>query len=188
MWKLSRYHTPAACMDSFGVQGSLMAIDDSGDWRTGSEASDIELYLTEYTASEEAYPATAFHPIACPCGSDQFQLVRAGSITRQSCSGCGQVRIICRDGDPIHWEEAIGEENPEPYACVACHGDAANVYLGFAGYAEKPDLDAVKWFYVGVRCCGCGVLGCFNSGKVGRGPMAAEIFRQVAGESWVKGE
>jgi hypothetical protein len=159
-----------------------MAIDESGEWWIGSEASDIETYLAEYTAAEEAYPATVFHPVACPCGSDRFRLVRAGSITQRTCPSCGQVRYICRDGQPIHWEEATEEETPEPYSCISCDGDVADVCLGFAGYPEAPELDAVKWFYVGVRCHQCGVLGCFNSGKVGRGPKAAAVFSQVAGE------
>lgn len=159
-----------------------MAIDESGEWWTGSEASDIEVYLAEYTAMEEAYPATAFHPVACPCGLDRFQLVRAGSITQRTCPSCGQVCYICRDGNPIHWEEASKEEEAELYACVGCNGNGANVCLGFAGYPENPDIDAIKWFYVGVRCCTCGVLSCFNSGKVGRGPMGPAVFAEVAGQ------
>ncbi len=159
-----------------------MAIDDSGEWWTGSEASDLQPYLTEYTATEEAYPATAFFPVSCPCGSERFQLVRAGSITQRTCPSCGQVCYICRDGDPIHWEEVAEQEDPEPYTCMGCREDTANVCLGFAGY-EESQVDAVKWFYVGVRCSGCGILGCFNSGKVGRGPMSAEVFARVAGGS-----
>jgi hypothetical protein len=158
-------------------------IDKTGASWTGSERSDIEAYLAEYTATEEAYPATAFHPIACRCGSDRFKVVRARSTTQRTCLSCGEVRYICRDGDPIHWSEEVDEENPEPYTCADCRGNAVNVCLGFAGYPEKPGLNAVKWFYVGVRCCRCGALGCFNSGKVGRRPMTAEVFSQVAGLS-----
>jgi hypothetical protein len=82
------------------------------------------------------------------------------------------------------WEEAIHEEKPEPYCCVGCKGTEANVYVGFAGYPEKPQLPAgpVKWFYLGNRCCSCGILGSFNNGKVGRYP-AEEVYPEVTGES-----
>jgi hypothetical protein len=159
-----------------------MALDQSGERLTGSEASDIEPYLAEYTAAEQAYPATAFYPVACPCGSGEFRLVRASDITQRMCRHCGQVRYICRDVNPIHWEEAEEEEEPEPYACVACDTDVANVCLGFAGYPVCPEVGGVKWFYVGIRCCACGVLDCFNDGKVGRAPMNSEVFSLVAGE------
>ena len=47
----------------------------------------------------------------------------------------------------------------------------------------EPELpDAVLWFFVGVRCSKCGILDCFNDGKVGRGPMAEATFREIAGE------
>ena len=53
-------------------------------------------------------------------------------------------------------EEAVEEEEPEPYYCVNCDCEDANVRVGFAGYSEDKKLDAVKWFYVGVRCARCG--------------------------------
>jgi hypothetical protein len=74
-----------------------MAINDSGEWWTGSDPSDIEEFLREYTTFEAAYPATAFHPIICTCGSRQFLLRRASTITERTCSSCGQIRYICRD-------------------------------------------------------------------------------------------
>ena len=168
-----------------------MAIDDSGEWWTGSEASDIEPYLAEYTASRGAYPATAFWPVVCPCGSPRFRLAGAGSTTQRTCTECGQVRYLARFGDDIGWAEAVEEEGAELCACVGCGGDTVNVCLGFADYARHPGCkdmpvsllpDAVLWFFVGVRCVECGALGCFNDGKVGRGLMAESTFREIAGE------
>ena len=82
------------------------------------------------------------------------------------------------------WEEAIREEKPESFCCVGCKGDEANVYVGFAGYPEAPDLPArsVKWFYVGIRCFTCGILSSFNNGKVGRSP-AEKVYLEVTGEA-----
>ncbi len=68
-------------------------------------------------------------------------------------------------------------EGVEAYACVECGSSEANVIIGFAQY-EDPSIDAVKWFYVGIRCTVCGVLGCFNDGKVGWGP-AAQVYDTV---------
>jgi ferredoxin-like protein FixX len=160
----------------------FMAIDDSGEWWTGTSRYDIEHYLAASTQAEEVYAATVFHAVICSCSSNLFLLARAGDLTRRTCVHCGQVRYICRDGDLTHWEEAVRENELHSYRCIGCEGNVANISLGFAGYVENPELDAVKWFYVGVRCCECGILGCFNDGKIGRGPMNASLFSQVAGE------
>jgi hypothetical protein len=169
-----------------------MAVDDSGEWWTGSEPSDIECYLAEYTSSEECYPATALWPVTCLCESDRFRLSRAGSITRRICTGCGQIRYISREGGSSGWEEATEEEGVEECSCVGCNASDVNVCLGFADYSHHPGFaddpgaplpDAVLWFYVGVRCTKCGILGCFNDSKVGWGPMGESTFRLIAGDS-----
>ncbi|MBL8799098.1 MAG: HNH endonuclease, partial [Planctomycetia bacterium] len=122
-------------------------------------AGTLAQYLARYTAEEQAYPATAFYPVACACSSDRFTLDRAGTVTRRTCIGCEQVRFIDRFGTGDGWLEAVEDqegEDEDAYFCAACAGDQAHVCLGFAGYPEAPELDAVKWFYVGVRCAACG--------------------------------
>jgi hypothetical protein len=153
-----------------------MAIDDSGEWWVGSDAADIAAYLTVYTRSEGAYPVKVCRLIRCPCGSLRFRVARAAEVTQRICAACGRRKFICRA--KADWEEAEAEESVEPYICVSCGSKEANLAVGFAGYEENPELDAVKWFYVGLRCATCGVLGCFNDGKVGRGP-AAEVYRRA---------
>jgi hypothetical protein len=112
------------------------------------------------------YHATTFWPVACSCGGDRFGLVRAGSYTQRTCKDCGQVRYISRSGDDLGWEEAVEDGGAEPFVCgYECDGsDGARVCLGFAGYPDHPELDAVLWFFVGIRCCGCGIISCFNDG------------------------
>lgn len=151
-----------------------MAIDDSGNWWVGSEARDIDTYLRAYTHSESAYPMTAFRLVYCNCGSDRFKVERAVGVSRRQCASCGAQGYPCRGVED--WEEAVEEETPEAYSCVDCQCDEANLGVGFAGYGEA--IDAVKWFYLGVRCAECGVLGCFADGKVGWGP-ASEVYNQV---------
>lgn len=150
-----------------------MAIDDSGAWWVGSEAGDIEPYLRAYT--EDSYPMAVFRAVRCSCGGDRFRLERAGDIVRRECVACGLRHFICREAED--WEEAVEEEDPEPYTCVECQGAEVDVGVGFAVY-EGPDADGVKWFYVGARCASCGVLGCFGDGKVGWGP-SEEVYRQA---------
>jgi hypothetical protein len=102
------------------------------------------------------------------------------------------VRYISRFGNDAGWNEAAAEEKPEAYRCVGCGGLQVNVCLGFAGNEHhggakgkrKQEVpDAVLWFYVGVRCVKCGILGCFNDNKVGRGPMGEKTFREISGET-----
>ena len=167
-----------------------MAINDDGEWWTGSVPADILDYLQQYTHHHAAYPATAFRLVKCHCGSKRFKLERAWDITRRTCAACRAVRYICRNLGPrsgiAAWQEARHEETPEEYVCVGCGGKAVNVGVGFAGYAENPEIDAIKWFYVGARCARCGILGTFNDGKVGRGP-AKRTQREVTGEAAPKG-
>jgi len=139
-------------------------------------------FLAQYTSAQQAYPATSFLPVDCPCGSACFRLQRAGSITRRICVKCSQVRYIDRFGDGVGWEEAVEDQgSEEPFCCDRCGGTEAYVCMGFSGYPEVPDLNGVKWFYVGVRCRACGLDSCFNDGKVGRSPLAESVFREVAG-------
>jgi hypothetical protein len=162
-----------------------MAIDDSGEWWTATEPSDIPIYLAEYTRFECAYPATEFRQVRCGCGCERFRLVRAREVTQRTCAACAQVGYISRGKVALAaWEEAIQEEKPETYCCVGCKGVEANVYVGFAGYPDQPQLPAgaVRWFYIGERCCTCGILGSFNNGKVGRSP-AEEVYLEVTGEA-----
>jgi len=153
-----------------------MAIDDSGNWWAGSEPADIHEYLTAFTSSEGNYPTTVFRLVHCACGADIFQLERATDVTRRTCGSCGNSNHICRE--PADWNEATNEEEPEAYACVECDSCEANIGVGFAHYAGHPEIDGVKWFYVGVRCAACGILGCFNDGKIGYGP-ACDVYKSV---------
>jgi hypothetical protein len=144
-----------------------MAIDDSGRWWVGSEPADIQEFLEAFTESEGGYRCSAFRLVRCPCGSEQFMLQRAAEVTRRTCAACDANKLICREAED--WEEAEAEEGTEGYSCIECGSPYANIGVGFASYDEAPEINVVKWFYVGVRCAVCGVLGCFNDGKVGPG-------------------
>lgn len=153
-----------------------MAVDDSGEWWIGSEPEDIQEYLAALTQSEGGYLAKTFRLIRCSCGSKRFKLDRASDITRRTCESCGSTKFIYREAED--WQEAEADEAVESYSCVKCVSTAADLVVGFAGYDENPEIDGVKWFYVGVRCPECGILSCFNDGKIGWGP-AADVYESV---------
>lgn len=153
-----------------------MAIDNSGDWWIGTLPEDIPTFLTAFIDEDGGYAPTAFKPVTCRCSSDRFFLERSATVTRRVCAACGQINFICRNVED--WEEAVAGDDVEPFACIECPCKIANVNVGFAGYDENPEIDGVKWFYVGVRCAECGILGCFNDGKVGWGP-ATEVYNSV---------
>ena len=163
--------------EDFGHWGKMvMAISVSDDWWVGSEPADIQDYLEAYTESEGGYLAKMFRQVVCSCGSERFNLERASEITRRVCLSCGDIKFICRKIED--WEEAESFEDVEPYACVDCGEPEANIVVGFARYDENPKIDGVKWFFVGVRCADCGILCCFNDGKIGWGPATA-VFESV---------
>jgi hypothetical protein len=153
-----------------------MAITKTDDWSIGSTPEDLEQYLREFVDSEGHYPINTYRGVACPCGSIRFNVSRAGSITLRTCVSCKHTHYICRDAED--WEEAEAEEGSERYSCAECESEEANVGVGFAGYEEKELADAVKWFFVGVRCAECGILEWFNDAKVGRTP-AAEAYDSI---------
>lgn len=141
-------------------------------------ASSLAEFLARCTA-EQAYPATAFRSVSCSCGSDHFRLARVGPLTKRTCSRCGTVCSITGACDE---ENEAGREE-KSFFCAECGADKASVGVGFAGNPESMGVDAVLWFYVGVRCCVCGRDECFNDGKLGRGPMGESVFREVTGET-----
>jgi hypothetical protein len=136
-----------------------MAIDTSGKWWIGTEAGDIEGYLKAY--AEGAHDVAAFRLARCTCGSVEFTLEADDNegAARRACTGCETAHFIC-DSDEA-WQDA----EPESWACIECKSDRANVGCGFS---LRDDGD-VRWIYVGVRCTGCGALGCFAGWKIDYG-------------------
>jgi hypothetical protein len=135
-----------------------MPIDTSGKWWVGSEAQDLAAYLEAY--SSDNCKATAFRLSKCTCGSIEFHLDADDTegVARRTCVNCGSECYICES------EEFWAEAQPERWGCIECGSARANVGVGFAMYDDDPT--GVKWVYVGERCTGCGVLGCFAGWKV----------------------
>jgi len=163
-------------LGSFGRWSLSTTIEDYGAWGIGSEPADLETFLAALTQSEGGYLARTFRLVRCSCGSERFKLDRASEVTRRACATCGSTKFICRESED--WDEAEADEGAEAYSCVACKSPEANVVVGFAGNDDCQDFEGVKWFFVGVRCAECGILGCFHDGKIGSGP-AAEVYESI---------
>jgi hypothetical protein len=102
---------------------------------------------------------------------------RACELTQRICAACGKVGYILAHEED--WEEAAEEEEGvEDFECPECGAMVVNVGVGFAGYEGRPEIDAVKWAPVGVRCIVCGSLAYVNDKKVAWGP-AAEVYKAV---------
>lgn len=151
----------------------------------------LEDWLRKYTA-KGAYPAVWFLPVKCGCGCDRFRLARAHGNVRRTCAACGVERHISRSGDSANWDEAVEYDGAEveEFACYECGSKEAEVCMGFADYARHPGYkksteplpDSILWFFVGIRCSGCWLEGCYGDGKVGRGPANEALMRVVSGE------
>jgi hypothetical protein len=135
-----------------------MSIDTSGKWWIGDQPEDLQEYLEAY--SEDGYKSDVFRLSKCKCGSVEFQLEADDSegVAQRTCAACKSIHPICESEQ--FWEDAA----PEPWTCIECGSDRANVGVGFSLYKDDPT--GVRWLYVGARCAKCGVLGCFAGWKV----------------------
>lgn len=144
-----------------------MSIDTSGQWWIGTEASDIREFLVAYAADD--YPVHEFTLAKCSCGSDVFNLEADDDegVAKRTCVGCNSERFICDS------EEFYTDAEPEELVCIECGSRQTNIGVGFSLY----DDGNVRWLHVGVRCVGCGVLGCFTGWKVAYSPSQDLIKR-----------
>ena len=128
-----------------------MSIDKSGKWWIGSSPDDIREYLEAYSA--DGYQVSEFRSAKCSCGGDEFRLAADDDegCAQRTCMSCGNEQFICDSQE--YWADAA----PEQWKCIECASTSANVCVGFSLYEDGE----IRWLYVGERCAGCGVLGCF---------------------------
>jgi hypothetical protein len=142
-----------------------MAIDKTGKWWVGSDAGDVLEYLVAHKA--EGYAVDEVRLCKCICGSEELKLAadREEGCAQRFCAKCGSEHFICDSA--VFWEDA----EPENWNCTQCDSEIGNIGVGFSLYAaEREEQRDVRWVSVGVRCVGCGTLGCFADWKVGYGP------------------
>ena len=138
-----------------------MTIDRSNEHWTGDVPDDIRGFLEAYAT--EGYEVHDFRLARCACGSLAFRLEadEDEGVARRTCTACAAEHFICDSEE--YWTDA----DPEPCLCGECDADTVNIGVGFSMYENDPT--GIRWLYVGVRCTGCGTLGCFTGWKVGMG-------------------
>ena len=137
-----------------------MTVNTSGKWWVGDQPEDIGNFLRAYAS--EGYAVTEFRLSKCQCGSLEFALEADDEegVARRTCASCSRQHFIGDSGE--YWDGAVAET----WTCVECQSQCANIGVGFSIYDDDPT--GVRWLYVGERCVGCGVLGCFAGWKVAR--------------------
>jgi hypothetical protein len=145
-----------------------MAINKSGKWWKGCNENDIKQYLEEY--SEDGYRIHEFRLAKCKCGSTEFRVKfdNNGGVAKRKCKRCNTERYICDSEE--HWEDS----EIASFKCIECGSKISNVGAGFSLY----DDGEIFWWYLGVRCSKCGVLGCLFDCKIGYGP-SKHLMEQV---------
>ncbi len=116
----------------------------------------IRAALIAYSRAN-TYVASQFADAVCSCGGREFQLEvdeSAGAAVRY-CAVCGDGHAI---GDS---EDYLADAEVEPCFCL-CGSPIFEITVGVALYADSDD---VRWLYLGCRCPGCGVVGCYADWK-----------------------
>lgn len=134
-----------------------MAIDRSEQWWTGDEPSDLDEYVSIFSAAN--YPARlVVHATCASCGGVEFSVTldEGEGCAVRTCAACGAAKARM-DSD-----EYLGEATLEGAQCP-CGGSVFNAAVGFAFYDASDD---VKWVYLVLRCTRDGVLGCYADWKI----------------------
>jgi hypothetical protein len=145
-----------------------MSIDKSGKWWVGKQPDDLKEYLEAY--SGDGYKVHEFRLARCACGNETFHLFADDNegCAKRTCTSCGTSQFICDSQE--YWSES----EPAEWKCIECGSTSANVGVGFSLYEDGE----IRWLYVGERCAGCGILGCFAGWKVAYAP-SKQLLEQV---------
>ena len=149
-----------------------MTIDSSGEFWRGTEGGDIEAYLRALTA--DGHRVDEVRRSLCGCGGARHRLeadAEEGCV-RRACADCGAARFIA-DG-----EEVAEDAELAPVDCPDCGGEVFDVSVGHSLRKAAPGAPAeTHWVSVGLRCVGCGLLGCIADWGVDDDPARPLIER-----------
>ena len=126
-----------------------MTIDRSGTWWKGSEAADLDEYLTGLAA--DGCPVTRLVHAHCErCGGDTFRVGVDDSeeCCQRTCVRCGEAEYM------LGCDEMAQDAALVPIVCP-CGGTTYQVAAGFA----VRENGVARWVYIGLRCATDGTLG-----------------------------
>ena len=134
-------------------------IDKTKKFWTGDQPDDIREYLTAFSR----IPTLETKPVICrKCGGDTVT-IRADldeSGLQVICTNCKTKKLLL-DSDEI-WEDC----SPRPVRCPVCKERNYNTRVGFL----RRENGDVKHVFIGVRCTGCGTLGCLTDWRIDYSP------------------
>jgi len=133
-----------------------MALTSRGQYQYGDSSEDARTYLRDYSKTA-GYLAQQFAEPTCTCGHKTFLLAldEEQGVAVRTCNAC-QARHPVGDS-----AEYLSEAHLEECACP-CGAEAFELTIGVSLY---PESDAVRWVYIGARCAGCGLVGCYGDWK-----------------------
>lgn len=134
-----------------------MTLREAGGNDLGDDHSDLRLSMAAWS-EQHGYPINRFADVECSCGSKVFQFANDEEVgaAMRVCVKCKAEHVMC-DGE----EYLEDDEELEMSACF-CEGTEFEGTVGVNLYADSND---VRWFYLGMRCVKCSVLGVYADWK-----------------------
>jgi hypothetical protein len=136
-----------------------VALRQDGEYWYGDTPTDVwEYFVRRDRDSPE--PVRHWRQAICPCGCDVFKVWRdeETDYLERFCSQCDEhVAMFAEENGPAAPDE---DADPWPVECICGEEEfeVVGVTAPFMG-----DDNSAKWFYLGLRCVGCGCLGEYAS-------------------------
>jgi hypothetical protein len=134
-----------------------MALRKKKDYEYGDGHADLRASMRAW-AKDFGEPIHRFADVKCKCGGDLFTFTYDddAGVVRRRCSLCCSVHVMCDGTDYIdeveHWNR------PE---CI-CRKRTFQATVGVNLYRGSAD---VHWFFLGLRCAHCSLLGVYAEWK-----------------------
>jgi hypothetical protein len=147
-----------------------VVLRQKGDHWYGDGPTDVWEYFVLHTRENEE-PVNHWKQVVCECGHAVFEVDRddeEGCFLRR-CVNCGSEHEFLAGAYPdaegfvtAPGEEELAEvrERDSYLTQCICEGGQFEVVGVTAPFCGFPD--SARWFYLGLRCVGCGCLGCYG--------------------------
>jgi hypothetical protein len=154
-----------------------MTITHRSGYSYGTSVQDLKDEVQRY-ARENAFEVSEFKHHACSCGCQTFRVDsdEKVNVAERICAGCGDAKKI--------GERASLDISPKmtPNICF-CDSSSFNVVSGLSRY---PNSTRARWYYIGLLCTSCGMIGVYVDHRVLSGSVH-EIESRVEFQSEVTG-
>jgi hypothetical protein len=138
-----------------------MALEERGDYVYGSGPEDVWAWCVRRNRRGGRVPVTHWKQAVCRCGHKAFRVVLSdedGAFAERTCVQCGHSHEMLKDEAPL--PEGY-EDDYEFEECVCVCGGEEFEVVGVTAPFSKRNPDSADWFYLGLRCVGCGCLGVY---------------------------